>query len=456
MSDLDPDKSTPQKTATCPQCGKPLPQSSVIGSLTAFLFQGSNCSCDKSSQAHNARGAQAASIGGYSDFCPRCGLARKGQSQPGSLTGYLFQDTKCRCADNENFDPVSMSQRFWKLKKEENPSFNSGATGGRPDSSGLVYVDLAEGAIIARAYQIVKLIGRGGMGEVYLAKHLTLGKPCALKVIPPGKVDEMGWQRFQAEARLLAKLEHLNLVHVVDLGIHEGCLPFYAMDFIDGLTLADMLAQNGPLSVKLATEIFMQVCDGVDFAHRNGIIHRDLKPANIMIVRSQSQAQPKAQAEKITVKILDFGLAKLTQHDRSKQSLTAVGEIFGSPFYMSPEQCSGGKIDNRSDIYSVGCALFESLTERPPFYGNQAAAIMNGHQFGDPPMLASVVGTNVFPDGLEVVVAKLLRKNPAERYQTMAELKGDLERVARGENVQPYYVSRAKGTAQKNRSLARG
>ncbi len=193
----------------------------------------------------------------------------------------------------------------------------------------------------------------------------------------------------------------------------------------------------------MATELFMQVCDGVDFAHRNGIIHRDLKPANIMITTSKS--------EKLTVKVLDFGLAKLVQHDRSKQSLTAIGEVFGSPFYMSPEQCSGEKIDNRSDIYSVGCALFESLTERPPFEGSMAAVIMNSHQFGHPPTLESKVGPGVYPAAMEVVVAKLLleKKIQTERYQTMAELKGDLEKVARGESVQPFYVSRSKGPAQK-------
>jgi serine/threonine protein kinase len=299
-----------------------------------------------------------------------------------------------------------------------------------------VLVDLAEGAVIAGTYQIVRLIGRGGMGEVYLARHLTLGKLCALKAIPPDQLTDVGWHRFQIEARLFSSLDHINLVRVSDLGIHEGCLPFYAMDYIDGQTLSDLVAQNGPLPVKEAVEIFSQVCDGLEVAHRHGIIHRDLKPANIMISRSRSGAS--------TVKILDFGLAKLTQQDREKQSLTAVGEVFGSPYYMSPEQCSGEKIDNRADIYSIGCTMFECLTERPPFSGNLALAIINGHQFSPPPTLESIVGPGVFPESLELVMAKLLRKNPTERYQTMAELKGDLQRVGQGQSVQPYYASRTR------------
>ncbi len=164
--------------------------------------------------------------------------------------------------------------------------------------------------------------------------------------MPPEQVTEIGWQRFQLEARAVAKLDHINLVRVTDLGIHEGCLPYYAMDYVDGKNLAELLAEQGPIPLKAMLEIFMQVCDRVECAHRSGILHRDLKPANIMIVASKPG--PKQ------AKVLDFGLAKLSKQDRSHQSLTAVGDIFGSPYYMSPEQCNGDKLDNRSDIYSLG------------------------------------------------------------------------------------------------------
>ncbi len=164
------------------------------------------------------------------------------------------------------------------------------------------------GAIIGGAYEIIKLLGRGGMGEVYLARHKTLDKKCALKVIPPDQVTEVGWQRFQLEARAVAKLDHINLVRVTDLGIHEGCLPFYAMDFVDGKNLAEILAEQGPMPLNMVLEIFTQVCDGVECAHRGGILHRDLKPANIMLTTSDPGLKQ--------AKVMDFGLAKLTGQDR--------------------------------------------------------------------------------------------------------------------------------------------
>ncbi len=202
---------------------------------------------------------------------------------------------------------------------------------------------------------------------MYLARHTALGKKCALKVIPPDHVTEIGWQRCQLEARAVAKLDHKNLVRVTDLGIHEGCFPYYAMDCVEGKNLAELLTEQGPMPHTTVLEVFMQVCDGVECAHHSGILHRDLKPANIMLVTGKGAIKQ--------AKILDFGLAKLTRPDRLGQSLTAMGDIFGSPFYMSP-----------------------------------------------------------FPASLEIVVAKLLRKNPVERYQTISELRIDLEKVAKGED----------------------
>jgi serine/threonine protein kinase len=436
-----PEKNSSQSDKRCGLCGKPNVQPSHIGTITSYLFQAGFCSCQKDQNLTDRSAKTVESTDADVDFCPRCGFIRKTDSRPGTLTAYLFEATTCRCAEDEKFDSACMSQRFWKLKQEGHPSFKDNNAVPGIASAGPAHVDLAEGTVIAGVYQIIKQIGAGGMGEVYLTEHLTLGRQCAVKVMPPAQVTAVGWQRFQNEARTFAKLAHINLVRVSDLGIHDGYLPFYAMDYVEGQTLSDLLAKQGPLPVERAAEIFMQVCDGVEYAHRNGIIHRDLKPANIMIAR-----EDKSNPEKVTVKILDFGLAKLTQHDRKQQSLTAAGEMFGSPCYMSPEQCNSEKLDNRSDIYSVGCTLFESLTGRPPFYGNMAVAILSSHIFGQPPTLESLSGPGKFPDAMEIVVAKLLRKNPAERYQTMGELKGDLEKVARGESVDPVYVSRTKSS----------
>ncbi len=294
-------------------------------------------------------------------------------------------------------------------------------------------IKLAQGAIIGGVYKIETLIGKGGMGEIYLADHLNLGRRCALKVLPPDSVTENGWMRFQTEAKAVARLNHVNILQVSDLGIHEGCLPFYAMEYVEGHNLAELLSQRGPMPLPQALDIFKQICDGIEHAHRNGIIHRDLKPGNIMVDFGTGRPM---------VKILDFGLAKLTQGDRHQQSLTSVGDIFGSPFYMSPEQCAGERVDNRSDIYSIGCTLFECLTGRPPFTGKLSTSVLLQQQEVDAPQLSSVIGKNRLPEALELVMAKLLRKNPVERYQTAGELKGDLERIERGESVQPFYLGR--------------
>ena len=350
------------------------------------------------------------------------------------LGGHTFGDLKnqLRREEKPDFSEGAMSGKFQKLKKAGlGTTFNRAAQATGTIST--TTIDLATGAIIGGAYEIIKLIGRGGMGEVYLAEHRTLKKNCALKLIPPDQVTEMGWRRFQQEAKAFAKLDHINLVKVSDLGIHAGCLPFYAMELVVGRTLADMLTGQRALSVRTALELFMQVCDGVAFAHKVGIIHRDIKPANIMITRNAGG--------KVTVKILDFGLAKLSQHDRDQQSLTFVGDIFGSPFYMSPEQCCGEDVDHRSDLYSIGCTLFECLTGVPPFNGHLSAAIIFSHQESEPPTLSSIAG-HEFDPSLENVMARLLRKDPEDRYQAVATLRDDLEKVMRGEEVRPYVPTR--------------
>ncbi len=319
-----------------------------------------------------------------------------------------------------------MTERFMKLKQAGEGTIFKSPSGASKDSP-TITIDLVSGAVIGGVYQIIELIGRGGMGEVYLAKHLTLNKKCALKVIPPNEVTEVSWKRFQLEARAVARLEHVNLVKVTDLGIHEGCLPYYAMDYLDGQNLAEVLADTGPLPIDKALEVFMQVCDGVECAHRGGILHRDLKPANIMLMRTATG--------RIDVKILDFGLAKLMKHSRQTQSLTGVGETFGSPSYMSPEQVSGEELDNRSDIYSIGCSLFETLTGRPPFYGQQVTVVLYNHLDTRAPSLEAIVGHDMFSPSMELVMARLLRKNPADRYQTLSELRADLAAIAQGRQL---------------------
>ena len=352
------------------------------------------------------------------------------------MTGYMFDLVRCKCQSAEDIAYGPTTEKFYNLEQAHLQKTFAHIDPERQVATAENAGFFENGAIIADTYKVIKLIGQGGMGIVYLTMHLSLQKQCALKMIPPHLVTNESWGRFQQEARSIAKIDHINLVKVTDLGIHKGYMPFYAMEYVTGKNLSDILVQRVSLPLATAIKIFTQVCDGLDHAHRAGIAHRDLKPANIMIVGSVDDEKP-------LIKILDFGLAKLTgASSRDKQSLTVVGDIFGSPYYMSPEQCSSHKIDNRTDIYSIGCTLFEVLTGRPPFLGDTAAELGALHVQAEAPSLESVSGKGAFPDGMEIIMAKLLRKNPVERYQTFKELRSDLYKLSTGEKIQPYYVAR--------------
>ncbi len=286
------------------------------------------------------------------------------------------------------------------------------------------------GTIIGGTYKIIKLLGIGGMGAVYLVEHTTLNKRYALKVLAPELVNEQNWLRFQAEAKTVASLNHATFVKVYDLGIHDGLAPFYSMDYLSGRTLEQILVDDGPLEFDHAIDVLLEVLDGLAYAHRNGVIHRDLKPGNIMI-----DAVNKVES----VKVLDFGISKLIGPDfTAQQNLTSAGEIFGSPFYMSPEQCTGGVVDARSDIYSIGCTLFELITGFVPFEGSSSIETILMHEEQEVPSLFEVAPDGKFPPSLDVVLAKALAKLPQDRYQSAKELAIDLTRIREGKDLLAY------------------
>ncbi len=271
-------------------------------------------------------------------------------------------------------------------------------------------------------YEILSLLGTGGMGYVYEARHRVLNKVYALKTIKADRLNETIWRRLQVEAQAIARMNHPNIVGIHNFGMHDG-RPFYVMDLLTGNSLAERL-KKGPLPPEQAIDIFIEVCCGLNYAHKKGIIHRDIKPANIIILA-------KADASGAKVKIVDFGIAKLAgTSDPSNQHLTSMGEIFGSPLYMSPEQCLAERTDARSDVYSVGCTLFETLTGQPPFRGNNQVQTMMLHQSAPAPTLAEKAPRLHFPDALEAIIAKMLAKKPMERYQNLAAAAEELEQVS--------------------------
>lgn len=282
--------------------------------------------------------------------------------------------------------------------------------------------------IVGENYEIISLIGVGGMGYVYRVRHRILQKQYAMKTLSSQHVSEIAWRRLQVEAQAIARMNHPNIVGIHNLGLHEDRLPYYVMDLLDGEALADRL-KRGSLTLAQALPIFIEVCKGLGYAHKKGIIHRDIKPGNIILLKEPDSSGAK-------VKIVDFGIAKLSgASDPNNQNLTCIGEVFGSPYYMSPEQCEGKRIDARSDIYSVGCTLFEALVGHPPFKGNNPVQTMVMHQSHEPPSMSAASGKN-FPDEIEELVATLLAKAPMDRYQSLDKVAEDLQSIAAGREVQ--------------------
>lgn len=279
------------------------------------------------------------------------------------------------------------------------------------------------------SYEIVDYLGRGAMGFVYRARHNILGREYALKTLGADQVSDTSWRRFQIEAQAIAKMSHPNVVGIHNFALHhsegKADIPFYVMDLLEGSNLGEKLRDNGtpPLAIVLA--IFQQAAAGLGYAHSKGMIHRDVKPGNIVLLN-------RPDAVGATVKIVDFGIAKLTDSQYGAQKLTTAGEVFGSPLYMSPEQSMAQTLDARTDIYSLGVALFESLVGDPPFIANSAVEVMMMHQ-GAPIPIINDVSEVSYPPEVQQVVEKMMAKMPEDRYQTMEQVASDLAAIARGQ-----------------------
>ncbi len=277
--------------------------------------------------------------------------------------------------------------------------------------------------IIDGTYRVLDFLGEGGMGVVYKVEHSQLNKILALKILKTNQLSEAVWQRFRNEAQAIARLEHQNIVKIYDMNQTDSGRPYYTMDFLIGESLAEHLSGNKSLSLSQALHIFRQVCSGLAYANSRGIIHRDIKPANIMLLGN-------ASAEQLQVKIVDFGIAKLLDDDgHTIQGVTRPGEVFGSPLYMSPEQCTGSKLDGRSDMYSVAVTMFKALTGITPFRGRTAIETTMMHQSDAPPLLNSVSPDLQYPKKLERIIDKMLSKLPEERYQSLAEVENELQKI---------------------------
>ncbi|HEY9867834.1 MAG TPA: serine/threonine-protein kinase [Candidatus Obscuribacterales bacterium] len=286
--------------------------------------------------------------------------------------------------------------------------------------------DQLVGEIFADRYEIISLIGTGGMSVVYKARHTLMKNFVAVKMLLPHMLlSPTNVKRFQQEAQAASALSHPNLITVHDLGVTPEGVPYIVMEYIEGCGLSDIIKKEGRLQPARCLDILIDVCDALSVAHEKGIIHRDLKPSNIMIAVSGDGREQ--------VKIVDFGIAKLLPTEGEEaQQLTQTGELFGSPLYMSPEQCLSRPLDARSDVYSLGCVMYEALTGSPPLAGGSIMETMYKHMHDLPPGLGTAVPEASLREQLEVVVFKAMAKEPEQRFQTMREFKAALERVRAG------------------------
>lgn len=281
------------------------------------------------------------------------------------------------------------------------------------------------GTIIAEHYEVIALVGEGGMSAVYKARHNLMNRIVAIKMLHKHLVSQTTTiKRFQQEAIAISHLSHPNIVSVHDFGITADVQPYLIMDYLEGASLEDVIRRDGAFSLSRAVKIFYQICDALGHAHAKGIVHRDLKPSNVMLTNVEGNPD--------FVRIVDFGIAKLTvSAELEGQHLTRTGEIFGSPLYMSPEQCMGQPLDARSDIYSMGCVMYETLTGRPPFKGANMLETMYMRLSENAPSFSSTRPDLKIPAQLEAVVFRAMAPEPKQRYESMAELKDALERTVR-------------------------
>jgi serine/threonine protein kinase len=268
---------------------------------------------------------------------------------------------------------------------------------------------LSPGQILDERYEILALLAEGGMGEVYKARRTLLGDDVAIKIVRAGQAGRGARDRFYRESRASAKLRHPYIVSILDFNVDDQAHPFLVMEFLNGLSVQDEIASQGRMSIADVQAIIPPICTALQFAHDQGIVHRDLKPANIV-------AHQFGPGQRV-YKLVDFGIANLRDTDETR--LTGPHEFLGTIAYAAPEQLTGGGVDPRTDVYSLGAVVFEMLTARAPFVRPDAMSMLNAHLNSPVPRIADIVPD--VPAWLDLVVGRAMAKSPDDRWPTIAD-----------------------------------
>lgn len=279
------------------------------------------------------------------------------------------------------------------------------------------------GSILDGKYEVLSVVGRGGMSVVYRCRNVYTQQVVAVKMLKQDLVDDAELvARFSREASAGIKMVHPNIIGMHEVGTASSGQPYIVMDFLEGETLLRVLKRDGRISVKRCVKIMLQVCDAVAHMHNQKIIHRDLKPGNIMLVETAFDSD--------VVKMFDLGFAKIRSEPGSnKGDLTQFGDVLGTPLYMSPEQTQGMPLDSRSDIYSLGCVMYEMLAGSAPLVGSSVLETMQMQVKEKPKTLDDARPDLYIPEQLTQIVFQAMEKDPDARYQSISDLKRDLESV---------------------------
>lgn len=317
-------------------------------------------------------------------------------------------------ASNESADPQSAS--------DASPESDSAALA---DSDANASIELSSadpliGTVLMKQYQVEKALGSGGWATVYRATQLSLGESVAIKVLHSGLADkESALKRIEQEAKVLSRIDNQYIVKTLDYGVSNS-YPFFVMEYFDGIPLSKYLKEHGRLGTKDGIEILQQLCDGLGSAHRIGLIHRDIKPDNILL-----KTEPELRA-----KVIDFGIAKLFED--SSEDLTKSSEVLGSPPYMAPEQWSKAALDNRVDVYALGCVAYEMFSNVQAFTAQHTYEFLRLHATEDPKPFPSNLK---LPRDLQRIIFKCLQKDPKDRYQNTDEINSDLAKLKAGRKL---------------------
>ena len=279
------------------------------------------------------------------------------------------------------------------------------------------------GQTVDGRYLIERKLGEGGMGIVYKCKHVVLGKDLAMKVLRSDvSKDQEIIQRFRQEAQSASAIGSQHIIDISDFGTLGDGSTYFVMEYLDGKELTEIIEDPEPIPAERVIHIAKQLCDALGGAHERGIVHRDMKPDNVFLVERPNNPD--------FVKVLDFGIAKV---GGANSKLTKAGQVFGTPHYMSPEQCAGQSVDSRTDIYAVGVILYEMACGRVPFDADNLMGILTKHIYEQPIAPHDLPPPIEVPPGLEAVIMKALCKQADLRYQTMAEVRSDLDMLEAGQ-----------------------